>query len=64
MTDNKRDKKMSHLKVLREKHNDLDSRIKICYDERVPDNKIVQMKQEKLHLKEEIEKLERELLVE
>jgi uncharacterized protein YdcH (DUF465 family) len=64
MTDHKRDKKMSHLKVLRERHNDLDSRIKICYDERVPDNKIVQMKQEKLHLKEEIEKLERELLVE
>ena len=64
MTDNKRDKKLSHLKVLQERHNNLDSRIKICYDERVPDSKIVQMKLDKLHLKEEIEKLERELFVE
>jgi hypothetical protein len=64
MTENKREKKLSHLKVLREKHNNLDSRIKVCYDERVSDDKIVQMKHDKLHLKEEIERLERELLVE
>lgn len=64
MTDNKRDKKLSHLKVLREKHNDLDSRIRICYDERVPDIRISQMKHDKLHLKEEIERLERELEIE
>lgn len=61
MNDQKRDKKLSHLKTLKEKHNDLDSRIKICYDERVADIKISSMKQEKLHIKEEIERLEREL---
>jgi hypothetical protein len=61
MTDNKREKKLSHLKALKQKHSDLDMRIQICYDDRISDSKILQMKAEKLHLKEEIAHLEREL---
>lgn len=61
MTEQKRDKKLSHLKTLKSKHLDLDKRIQVCYDERVNDEHIVKMKMEKLHLKEEISKLEKEL---
>lgn len=63
MTDHKRDKKISHLKVLKNKHLDLEKRIRICYDERVDDSNISQMKKEKLQLKQEIVKLEEELEV-
>lgn len=61
MTDTKREKKLSHLKSLRNKHVDLDKRIQICYDERVDDTHLHKMKQEKLRLKDEIVKLEEEL---
>jgi hypothetical protein len=61
MTDEKIQKKISHLKSLREKHRDLDKRIEVMYIERVNEDIIHRQKREKLHLKEEIENLEQEL---
>ncbi len=63
MTDAKQEKKLSYLKSLKSKHTDLDTRIQVCYAERIDDSHLVRMKQEKLRLKEEISKIEDELEV-
>jgi hypothetical protein len=52
----------NHLVALKNKHHDLDKRIEALYAEHAPDQYIVPLKKEKLRLKEEIVKIEEQLL--
>ena len=51
------------IEVLQAKHKDLDERINVLYAERVDEKYITNLKKEKLQIKEEISKLEKEFLV-
>lgn len=53
----------NRIAVLRERHKQLDETIKVLYAERVDDKYITNQKKEKLRLKEEIQSLEKQLLV-
>lgn len=52
------DKELSHLEQLKLKHRDLDKKIKECYTSYLSDDSLYKMKQQKLMLKDEIERLE------
>lgn len=52
------DKELSHLEQLKLKHRDLDKKIKEGYTSYLSDDSLYKMKQQKLMLKDEIERLE------
>lgn len=56
-----RDKLMSHAKALRLKHDTLDKQIEEAYNQYTDDETVTKMKIEKLHLKEELVNIEREI---
>jgi hypothetical protein len=56
-----RDKIISHAKTIREKHDALDKKIEEAYNHYTDDETITKMKIEKLHLKEELVNIEREI---
>jgi hypothetical protein len=56
-----RDKIISHAKAIREKHDALDKKIEEAYNHYTDDETITKMKIEKLHLKEELVNIEREI---
>jgi hypothetical protein len=56
-------KKLSHYKAIKEKHENLDKQITEAYNHYDNDEFIRKMKIDKLHLKEEIDQLEKELKI-
>jgi hypothetical protein len=56
-----REKLISHYKHVQKKHEDLDKKITESYNQFIEDVVIHKMKQEKLHLKEELFNIERKL---
>tara|TARA_B100000900_G_scaffold364707_1_gene339495 strand:- start:449 stop:661 length:213 start_codon:yes stop_codon:yes gene_type:complete len=59
MTTNNPDKVFNHIKALYLKKKELDTRIEVCYAERVNDEIINSMKQSKVKLNDEIVKYKR-----
>ena len=59
MTKNNPDKIFNHIKALYLKKKELDTRIEVCYAERVNDEIINSMKQSKVKLNDEIVKYKR-----
>lgn len=55
------EKLMHHLKHLREKHDALDKRIQDSYNHYDRDDVVHKMKIEKLHLKEEMKNIEKQM---
>lgn len=53
---------INHLTVLKNRHHDLDKRIEALVAERAPDQYVTSLKKEKLKIKEEITKIEADLL--
>lgn len=53
----------NRIKILQERHKKLDETIQVLYAERVDDKYINNHKKEKLRLKEEIQSLQKQLLV-
>lgn len=52
---------VNRLESLKHKHRELDERIEVCYAERVNEQQLKSMKQDKLKLKTEIDRIETEL---
>ncbi len=52
---------VNRLESLKRKHRELDERIEVCYAERVNEQTLKSMKQDKLKLKTEIDRIETEL---
>lgn len=57
-----KEKLTNHLTVLKNKHHELDRRIEVLYQEKANEVYIIPLKKEKLKLKEEIVKIEEQLL--
>jgi uncharacterized protein YdcH (DUF465 family) len=55
------EKMMSHYGNLKQKHDTLDSEIEKAYNHHVEDEVVHQMKKEKLHLKEQMFEIEKQL---
>jgi len=51
------DKELSHLEELEKKHRELDKKIKEGYTSYLSDESLTKMKQEKLQLKDQIERM-------
>ena len=58
------EKLMSHYKVVKTKHDDLDKQITNAYNHYTDDVEVHKMKIEKLHLKEEMSRIEHEIGIE
>lgn len=56
------EKELSHLKKLQMKHQELDTKIKEAYNSYSDDTILGKMKQEKLYIKNQIEKLKKKML--
>jgi uncharacterized protein YdcH (DUF465 family) len=56
-----KEKTISHYNQIKEKHNILDKKIKDAYNHYFKDEDLHKMKQEKLHLKEEMFQIEQKL---
>lgn len=52
---------MSHYKTVKSKHDELDKKISNAYNHYINDIELNKMKIEKLHLKEEMSRLEQEI---
>ena len=50
----------TRIESLIRKHKDLDNEIKLCYSRYIDDPMLIKMKKEKLHIKEQIEKLKKD----
>ena len=55
------DKELSHLEQLELRHKELDKKIKEGYTDYLDDASLHKMKQEKLHIKDTIEKLKKKV---
>ena len=53
----------NHLKVLQERHRELDKKVTADYEHRLNSDEYYKEKKDKLHLKEEIAKLEEQILL-
>lgn len=56
-----KEKLLSHYNTVKQKHNNLDKSITESYKNYTNDTELHKMKIEKLHLKEEMDKIEKEL---